>query len=80
MGPPEMREPRAARAATALVFAGGDPPSPGTTPNLEADLVIAAGEDERSHRARSTRFAHLRWSHASLRRHYPVQVRGVGDA
>jgi thiamine pyrophosphokinase len=42
MGPPGMREPRAARAASALVFAGGDPPSPGTTSNLEADLVIAA--------------------------------------
>jgi thiamine pyrophosphokinase len=43
MGPFDPREPRGARATTALVFAGGDPPVPGAVPvPSTADLVIAA--------------------------------------
>jgi thiamine pyrophosphokinase len=43
MGSPARREPRGARAATALVFAGGDPPRPSDLPpSLEPDLVVAA--------------------------------------
>src|SRR5262249_28983478 len=36
------REPRAARATTALVFAGGDAPAPDALPAYDADVVIAA--------------------------------------
>ena len=42
MGP--ARDPRIVFCAsvTALVFAGGDPPTPGTTSHVDRDLVIAA--------------------------------------
>jgi thiamine pyrophosphokinase len=41
MGPLDPRGARVARATTALIFAGGDPPSPGAAVPT-ADLVIAA--------------------------------------
>jgi thiamine pyrophosphokinase len=43
MGPPDPREPRAARAHTAVVFTGGDAPADGElTAAQRVDLVIAA--------------------------------------
>jgi thiamine pyrophosphokinase len=43
MGPPDPRESRAARVHTALVFAGGAPPTPHeVSATTEADIVIAA--------------------------------------
>jgi thiamine pyrophosphokinase len=42
MGRPDARDARGARERVALVFAGGDPPTPSAVPTTRVELVIAA--------------------------------------